>query len=193
MKCKFSTQDIDTIFNHLDKDGNGYLTWREFTSLQKKLPKLEPENPYSSEATLTPSVPSINRPRSMGFEELETVANRMKLINHTATKNQMKRKGTIPKGLSESGHIFGMSSIPSQSGKSGASVGSGLKRHNSQMMDIMKHTDNLRDGLQRRIELKMQMDRLRSESQGMPIHNTKSSILRSASAMTSKMLVDMNA
>lgn len=84
-----------------------------------------------------------------------------------------------------------MSSVPSQKSNS-ASVGSGLRRHNSQMMDIIKHTDNLREGLQKRIDLKMQMDRIRSESSKLPMSNTKASVLRSASAMTSKMLVDMN-
>ena len=78
------------------------------------------------------------------------------------------------------------------SSQSSASVSSGLRRHNSQMMGIIKHTDNLREGLQKRIDLKTQMDRIKSESRALPINTTKSSVLRSASAVTSKMLVDMH-
>ena len=198
LKIKFSEQDTELIFSHLDQDGDGKLNYHEFGSLQKRPIYFPAENPYEQQSESMPSLPSFQRPRSMDFEQLERVAGKMNIIGKTARKNSMKRRGTIPKSYLEPGHIFGMSSQPSLaavrngSSQSSASVSSGLRRHNSQMMGIIKHTDNLREGLQKRIDLKTQMDRIKSESRALPINTTKSSVLRSASAVTSKMLVDMH-
>ena len=97
LKIKFSEQDTELIFSHLDQDGDGKLNYHEFGSLQKRPIYFPAENPYEQQSESMPSLPSFQRPRSMDFEQLERVAGKMNIIGKTARKNSMKRRGTIPK------------------------------------------------------------------------------------------------
>lgn len=130
----------------------------------------------------------------MKFEDLESHAKMMKVINQGGSMKN--RRGSLPKNISKnSNYTFGVKSSAIRSGlynpKSPSKNGSDNDSH---IKDIIKHTDNIRESLEKKIKLKIEMDQLRKKHAKTVLENiaaTKTSELRSQSVLTNMALAEL--
>lgn len=218
LRVKLSKEDVDKVFDHLDKDKDQSLDYYEFCGLseekRRNIDPFESFEPHQS-SSLRPNNLSIGQvqqraelgsPDGSGsltelvtrrnantrkFEDLESQAAMMMIINHgNSIKN---RKISVPKQItSNKDYTFGIKSAMLNAGSqkhlTPSKHGSDTEPH---MKSIIQHTDNLRDSLERKISMKMQLDELRKRQHKTVmerISGTKASELRSQSVLANKAL-----
>lgn len=103
---------------------------------------------------------------SKKFEDIESQATMMKLINKG--QSIKSRKISAPKAVvGNKEYTFGIKSNQIQAGRLSSLLATPhqrpLESRESAMKGIMMHTDNLKESLQRKISLQLQMDELRHQ------------------------------
>ena len=104
---------------------------------------------------------------------------------------------SIPRKISKNlNHTFGIKSTLLNSAKyKDPSESKNGSETDSQIKSIIQHTDNLREGLERKIIRKLEMDKQRMKHTRTPvmgtISGTKTSELRSQSVLANKAIVEM--
>jgi Ca2+-binding EF-hand superfamily protein len=193
LRVKLTKDDVDKVFDYLDKDCDQALDYQEFCGLsEEKRRNIDPfEIQHHSVTSLKPREVNIGHYASLEnsisrvsadsqgsladviarrnastnkYEDLESKAAQMNLINLKDTLKQ--RQISVPKKvMGNHNHTFGMKSTAhlggvSQLNRSPSKAGSDTESH---MKSIMQHTDNLREDLERKIQMKMQLDLLRKK------------------------------
>ena len=180
LRVKLPKAEVDKVFDHMDQDGDGKLNYHEFCGFsEEKRRNIDPfdqednqerlaqsmglnnrslmalqKNPYGN---INPSELSGSASTKVKYTDLESQAAMMMIINNGQV-NRM-RKGSIPLSVKNNKDFtFGM--------RSDVMSGSDQKSHQStpgkfqnpgagsSMQQIISHTDNLKESLQRKISIK---------------------------------------
>lgn len=149
------------------------------------------ENPYKNHTTMaSPEPSSINNSR-IKYESLELKAEDLNIINNGRI-NKL-RQGGLPENIrSNKEFTFGVKSNLEEGNRDGKFTGSmaGL----TTMGNVMSHSENIMDSLQKKIEKKIHDDRRyhKGHKLQLRIQQTKASNLRSKSVLANKALLDID-
>ena len=213
LRVKLSKEDVDKVFDYLDKDKDQQLNYYEFCGLsEEKRRNIDPFESFDniqSAKSVRPSELSLGRDQgsregtgsltevatrrnanAVKFEDLESQAAMMMLINHG--KRIKDRNISMPKQIrSNKDYTFGIKSTMLNAGSHKHIAPSNGSDTESHMKSIIQHTDNLRDGLERKISMKLHLDELRRRQHKTVmerITSTKASELRSQSVLANQAL-----
>lgn len=109
LSLKLSVTDSHIVFDHLDKNRDGYLNFTEFCSLSDEKRK---SSEYFKSNILKSSKKDINNVTMIdNLEELEKMSHASQM--YKGFKSNKMRVFKLPKHIADSNYTFGASSLPS--------------------------------------------------------------------------------
>lgn len=146
----------------------------------------------------------------MRYEDLESQASALNIMNHSAARAHRRRKASVPAHiLNDKNYVFGIKSdviLPDKNAYSTVESGSsslarstnyGMRSAaSSSMQQLMAHSDNMKASLQNKINMKLQFEAIKQKYHRSALSKgnvqTRASELRTQAQLTNKVLNEMN-